>query len=148
MTGLFSLFWLPPDALCILLLSQTTIPAMETNCGAPVQQESGRVVEKRVCMTDKPQRYVALLRGINVGGNSLSKNSLDNTRSFGSLATQKDMVNIGHQGFMQHWLTASVDGRGSTDPDGTIASYAWSWGDDQFDTGSTASPRSATRAAP
>ncbi|MGV8909667.1 MAG: PKD domain-containing protein [Propionicimonas sp.] len=35
--------------------------------------------------------------------------------------------------------TASVDGAGSSDPDGTIASYAWNWGDGQNDTGSKAS---------
>ena len=37
------------------------------------------------------------------------------------------------------FLTASFDGRGSSDPDGTIASYAWTFGDGSSDTGATAS---------
>ncbi|NYD68414.1 PKD domain-containing protein [Agromyces atrinae] len=36
-------------------------------------------------------------------------------------------------------LTVSVDGSGSTDPDGTIASYAWNFGDGATATGPTAS---------
>jgi PKD repeat protein len=36
-------------------------------------------------------------------------------------------------------LTLGVDGTGSSDPDGTIASYAWSFGDGGTATGSTAS---------
>lgn len=35
--------------------------------------------------------------------------------------------------------TVSVNGTGSTDPDGSISSYAWSWGDGQTATGATAS---------
>ena len=35
--------------------------------------------------------------------------------------------------------TVSVDGRGSTDSDGTIAGYSWNWGDAQTGSGSTAS---------
>ncbi|HSK32931.1 MAG TPA: PKD domain-containing protein, partial [Propionicimonas sp.] len=35
--------------------------------------------------------------------------------------------------------TVSVDGRASTDPNGTIVGYAWNWGDGQTGTGSTAS---------
>lgn len=35
-------------------------------------------------------------------------------------------------------LTAAFDGSGSTDPDGTIASYAWNFGDGQTGTGVTA----------
>lgn len=34
--------------------------------------------------------------------------------------------------------TVSVDGRASTDSDGTIASYVWTWGDGQSGSGSTA----------
>ena len=37
------------------------------------------------------------------------------------------------------FLTASVDGSGSSDPDGTIASYAWAFGDGGTATGATAS---------
>jgi PKD repeat protein len=36
-------------------------------------------------------------------------------------------------------LTVSVDGSGSTDPDGTVASYAWNFGDGTTATGRTAS---------
>src|SRR5699024_4014823 len=36
-------------------------------------------------------------------------------------------------------LGASVDGTGSTDPDGTIVSYLWDWGDGTTSTGETAS---------
>ncbi len=36
-------------------------------------------------------------------------------------------------------LSVAVDGRGSSDPDGTIASYAWNFGDGATATGSTAS---------
>ena len=36
-------------------------------------------------------------------------------------------------------LTVAVDGRGSSDPDGTIASYAWNFGDGATATGPTAS---------
>ncbi len=36
-------------------------------------------------------------------------------------------------------LACSFDGRGSRDPDGTIASYAWNFGDSKTGTGSTAS---------
>ncbi|MDO9379447.1 MAG: PKD domain-containing protein [Nocardioidaceae bacterium] len=36
-------------------------------------------------------------------------------------------------------LTCAVDGRGSSDPDGTVASYAWSWGDGASSTGPTPS---------
>ncbi|GCE76118.1 PKD domain-containing protein [Cellulomonas biazotea] len=36
-------------------------------------------------------------------------------------------------------LTAAVDGSGSTDPDGTVASYAWTFGDGGTGTGATAS---------
>jgi PKD repeat protein len=36
-------------------------------------------------------------------------------------------------------LAVSVDGSGSTDPDGTISSYAWNFGDSSTGTGSTAS---------
>jgi large repetitive protein len=36
-------------------------------------------------------------------------------------------------------LTVNVDGTGSTDPDGTIASYAWNFGDGSLATGPTAS---------
>ncbi|MGM1029615.1 MAG: PKD domain-containing protein [Actinomycetota bacterium] len=36
-------------------------------------------------------------------------------------------------------MTASVDGRASSDPDGTIASYAWTFGDGTTATGATAS---------
>jgi PKD repeat protein len=41
-------------------------------------------------------------------------------------------------------LTASFDGTTSTDPDGTVASYAWSFGDGQTGTGSTVSHSYAT----
>ncbi len=34
-------------------------------------------------------------------------------------------------------LVCTVDGRASTDPDGTIAGYSWNWGDGATDTGST-----------
>jgi PKD repeat protein len=37
-------------------------------------------------------------------------------------------------------LTATVDGSASTDPDGTIASYAWDYGDGGTDTGMTPAP--------
>jgi PKD repeat protein len=37
------------------------------------------------------------------------------------------------------YLTVAVDGSGSTDPDGTIASYAWAFGDGATGTGVTAS---------
>lgn len=36
-------------------------------------------------------------------------------------------------------LTATTDGRASSDPDGTIASYQWAWGDGATGTGATAS---------
>ncbi len=36
-------------------------------------------------------------------------------------------------------LTVAYDGSGSTDPDGTIRSYAWTYGDDTTGTGATAS---------
>ncbi|MET0694428.1 MAG: PKD domain-containing protein, partial [Propionibacteriaceae bacterium] len=36
-------------------------------------------------------------------------------------------------------LAVAVDGSGSTDTDGTVASYAWDFGDDSFGTGATAS---------
>lgn len=35
--------------------------------------------------------------------------------------------------------TVSVDGRGSTDPDGTISAFAWTWGDGASSVGSTSS---------
>ena len=35
-------------------------------------------------------------------------------------------------------LSCSADGTGSSDPDGTITSYAWTWGDGATSTGSTA----------
>ena len=41
-------------------------------------------------------------------------------------------------------LTVSLDGRGSTDADGTIASYAWNFGDGTTGTGSTATKTYAT----
>ncbi|WP_331953118.1 PKD domain-containing protein [Pengzhenrongella sp.] len=41
-------------------------------------------------------------------------------------------------------LTASVDGSGSSDPDGTIAAYAWTFGDDGTGTGPTATHTYAT----
>ena len=37
-----------------------------------------------------------------------------------------------------HYLTATVDGTGSTDDDGTISSYAWDFGDGATGTGATA----------
>ena len=43
-------------------------------------------------------------------------------------------------------LTVSVNGSTSTDPDGTIASYTWNWGDDTPDaTGATARSATPTR---
>ena len=36
-------------------------------------------------------------------------------------------------------LALAVDAAGSSDPDGTIASYAWNWGDNTTGTGRTAS---------
>ncbi|HEY4994132.1 MAG TPA: PKD domain-containing protein, partial [Nakamurella sp.] len=36
-------------------------------------------------------------------------------------------------------MTCSVDGGGSTDPDGSITSYSWSWGDGTTTTGATSS---------
>lgn len=39
----------------------------------------------------------------------------------------------------QSGLTVNVDGSGSTDPDGTVASYAWDFGDGSTATGATAS---------
>jgi PKD repeat protein len=42
------------------------------------------------------------------------------------------------------YLTASVDASGSSDPDGTIASYAWSFGDGSTGTGKTATHTYAT----
>ncbi|WP_377644494.1 PKD domain-containing protein [Oryzobacter terrae] len=42
------------------------------------------------------------------------------------------------------FLTASVDGTGSTDPDGSVASYAWDFGDGGNGTGATASHTYAT----
>jgi len=44
-------------------------------------------------------------------------------------------------------LVCSVDGTGSTDPDGSIASYAWDWGDGAASTGSTAAHPFATGGA-
>ncbi|WP_051683829.1 PKD domain-containing protein [Blastococcus sp. URHD0036] len=41
-------------------------------------------------------------------------------------------------------LTAALDGRGSADSDGTVASYAWDFGDGQRGTGATASHTYAT----
>jgi PKD repeat protein len=41
-------------------------------------------------------------------------------------------------------LTVALDGRGSTDTDGTIASYAWNFGDGTTGTGATASKTYAT----
>jgi phosphatidylserine/phosphatidylglycerophosphate/cardiolipin synthase-like enzyme len=45
-----------------------------------------------------------------VGSIQLSRDSMDQTRGFGSIATSQEMVNIGHKSFGEHWLTASVDG--------------------------------------
>ena len=44
-------------------------------------------------------------------------------------------------------LVCSVDGTGSTDPDGSIASYAWDWGDGAASTGPTAGHTFATGGA-
>ena len=41
-------------------------------------------------------------------------------------------------------LAASFDGSGSSDPDGTIASYAWDFGDGDTGTGATPSHTYAT----
>ncbi|MET0866236.1 MAG: PKD domain-containing protein [Nakamurella sp.] len=40
-------------------------------------------------------------------------------------------------------LTCAVDASGSSDPDGTVSSYAWNWGDGSGGTGATASHRYA-----
>jgi PKD repeat protein len=46
-----------------------------------------------------------------------------------------------------HFLAVSVDGFPSSDPDGTISSYAWTWGDGTTETGMTATHTYATEGA-
>jgi chitodextrinase len=43
-----------------------------------------------------------------------------------------------------NFLVVSVDASGSSDPDGTISSYAWTWGDGTIGTGMTATHTYAT----
>ncbi len=58
------------------------------------------------------------------------------TRSVTVVANEPPTARLTHT---ESGLTVSVDGRGSSDPDGSIASYAWTLGDGSTATGGTAS---------
>ncbi len=69
--------------------------------GVQIEQLSFNPTSNNFIEIDREKAYV--------GSIQLSRNSIDQTRGFGCIATSPEMVNIGHKSFGEHWITASID---------------------------------------
>ncbi|MGV8125281.1 MAG: phosphatidylserine/phosphatidylglycerophosphate/cardiolipin synthase family protein [Candidatus Xenobiia bacterium LiM19] len=69
--------------------------------GVQIEQLSFEPTSNNFIEIDREKAYV--------GSIQLSRDSMDQSRGFGCIATSQEMVNIGHKSFGEHWLTATVD---------------------------------------
>ena len=75
---------------------------------------------------------------------ALTAQQVANHYSIGSTGALPNQAPVASFTAVPGQLTASVDGSASTDPDGTVASYAWTFGDGGTATGATATHAYAT----
>ncbi|MDQ7824694.1 MAG: phospholipase D-like domain-containing protein [Candidatus Eremiobacteraeota bacterium] len=69
--------------------------------GVKIEQLGMESTSNNYIEVDKEKAYV--------GGHNLSKNSMDQTRGFGTIASHPEMLTIARKGFGEHWLMAALD---------------------------------------